>query len=107
MPALLQDMNALACKVVTAFKDNPKKYNLPTVLGKVLLQDLETGDLVSIMDGAYLTAVRTGAVSGLATRYLAREDEDQVAGIYGARHPGRNSTLGGSRSSQHRPGSGL
>ena len=84
MPALLEGMNALACKVVTAFKDNPKKYNLPTVLGKVLLQDLETGDLLSIMDGAYLTAVRTGAVSGLATRYLARKDKNQVAGIFGA-----------------------
>ncbi|MBN1318965.1 MAG: hypothetical protein JXA42_26015 [Anaerolineales bacterium] len=84
MPAYLQGMNALACKVVTVFKDNPKDYNLPTILGKVLLQDPETGDVISIMDGGYLTAMRTGAASGLATRYLAREDEGQVAGIFGA-----------------------
>ena len=36
------------------------------------------------MDGGYLTAVRTGAASGVATRYLAREDRGQKAGIFGA-----------------------
>jgi len=84
MPAFLQEMNALACKVVTVYKDNPAKHNMPTTIGKVLLQDSETGNVISIMDGGYLTAVRTGAVSGLATRYLAREDGGQVAGIFGA-----------------------
>jgi len=84
MPAYLQKMNALACKVVTVYKNNPNKHNMPTTIGKVLLQDSETGDVISIMDGGYLTAVRTGAVSGLATKYLAREDDGQVAGIFGA-----------------------
>lgn len=84
MPAYLQKMNALACKVVTVYKNNPSKHDMPTTIGKVLLQDSETGDVISIMDGGYLTAVRTGAVSGLATKYLAREDEGQIAGIFGA-----------------------
>lgn len=84
MPAYLQGMDALACKVVTAYKGNPKDYNLPTILGKVLLQDPNTGDVISIMDGGFLTAMRTGAASGLATKYLAREDKGQVAGIFGA-----------------------
>jgi len=35
------------------------------------------------MDGGYLTAVRTGAVSGVATKYLARKDSGQVVGIFG------------------------
>ena len=77
-------MNALACKVVTVYKDNPSKHNLPTTIGKVLLQDASTGEVVCIMDGGYLTAVRTGAVSGLATRFLAREDSAQIVGIFGA-----------------------
>lgn len=84
MPAYLQEMNALACKVVSVYKDNPTEFDLPTVMGTVLLQDSITGQVVCIMDGGYLTAVRTGAVSGLATKYLAREDEGQVAAIFGA-----------------------
>ncbi|MFC1931841.1 ornithine cyclodeaminase family protein, partial [Chloroflexota bacterium] len=84
MPAYLKDNNALACKVATSYKNNPIKHNLPNILAKVLLQDPETGDVICIMNGEYLTAVRTGAVSGIATRYLARKDKGQKAGIFGA-----------------------
>ncbi len=84
MPAYLKEMGALACKVVTSYVNNPAKHKLPTIMGKVLLQDPETGDVICIMDGGYLTAVRTGAASGVATRYLAREDSGQKAGIFGA-----------------------
>ncbi len=84
MPAYLKELGALACKVVTVYKNNPTKHNLPTTIGKVLLQDPKTGDVVCIMDGGYLTAVRTGAASGVATKYLARDAKGQVAGIFGA-----------------------
>jgi ornithine cyclodeaminase/alanine dehydrogenase len=84
MPAYLKKMGALACKVVTVYKNNPSKHNLPTTIGKVLLQDPETGDVMCIMDGGYLTAVRTGAASGVATKYLARKEDGQTAGIFGA-----------------------
>jgi ornithine cyclodeaminase/alanine dehydrogenase len=84
MPAYLKQMGALACKVVTVYKNNPQKYKLPTTIGKVLLQNPETGEVISIMDGGYLTAVRTGAASGVATKYLARDGKGQVAGIFGA-----------------------
>lgn len=83
MPAYLKQMGALACKIVTVYKDNPAKHNLPTTIGKVLLQNPETGEVICIMDGGYLTAVRTGAASGVATKYLARKDDNQVIGIYG------------------------
>lgn len=84
MPAFLQGMGALACKVVTVYKNNPSKYNMPTTIGKVLLQDPATGDVICIMDGGYLTAVRTGAVSGVATKYLARKNPGQTVAVYGA-----------------------
>ncbi|MCX6250699.1 MAG: ornithine cyclodeaminase family protein [Bacteroidetes bacterium] len=84
MPAYLKQMGALACKVVTVYKNNPAKHNLPTTIGKVLLQDPLTGDVLCIMNGGYLTAVRTGAASGVATRYLSRKDANQVAGIFGS-----------------------
>ncbi len=83
MPAYLKESGALACKVVTVYKNNPSKFNMPVVIGKVLLQDPATGDVICIMDGGYLTAVRTGAASGVATKYLAREGSIQVAGIFG------------------------
>lgn len=82
MPALVRGMEALAIKTVTAFKGNPKK-GLPTIFGTVTLLDIETGIPLSIMDGGYLTAVRTGAASGVATRYLAKEDA-RIAAIFGA-----------------------
>jgi len=84
MPAYLKDLGALTCKIVTVYRDNPTKHNMPATLGKVLLQDAETGDVVCIMDGEYVTTMRTGAVSGVATKYLAREADGQVAGIFGA-----------------------
>lgn len=83
MPAYLQKMEALACKVVTVYKNNPAKHNLPTTIGKVMLQDPDTGKVICMMDGGYLTAVRTGAASGVATKYLARKDKGQTAGIFG------------------------
>ena len=84
MPAYLKKMEALACKVVTVYKNNPLKHNLPTTIGKVLLQDPVTGDVICIMNGGYLTAMRTGAASGVATKYLARKDVRQTAGIFGS-----------------------
>lgn len=84
MPAYLKESGALACKVVSAYKNNPQKHNLPTIMAKVVIQDPETGDVTCMMDGAYLTAVRTGAVSAVATKYLARTAKGQTVGIFGA-----------------------
>ncbi|MEN8224628.1 MAG: ornithine cyclodeaminase family protein [Bacteroidota bacterium] len=83
MPAYLKEMKALACKVVTVYKDNPEKHDLPTTIGKVLLQDPESGDVICVMDGGFLTAMRTGAASGVATKYLARDEKGMTAGIFG------------------------
>lgn len=74
MPAYLKGMGALGAKVVTVYKDNPAKYNMPTVLGTIILLDEKTGAPIALMDGGYLTAMRTGGVAGLATKVLARED---------------------------------
>ena len=84
MPAFLKASEALACKVVTVYKENPAKHNLPTTIGTVLLQDPITGQVICIMDGGYLTAVRTGAASGVATQYLARKEDGMTAAIFGA-----------------------
>jgi len=77
------DGGSLALKVVTVYPDNPSQYGLPTTIGTLLLNDPRTGALVAIMDAGFLTAMRTGAVSGVATKYLARRDARTV-GIFGA-----------------------
>ena len=74
MPALLPGMGALGAKVVSVFGKNPSEYSLPAVLGTIILLDPETGDTRCIMEGGYLTAMRTGGVSGVATKFLARKD---------------------------------
>ena len=86
MPAYIggaEGGGSLALKVVTVYHDNPAKYGLPTTIGTLLLNDPRTGALVAIMDAGFLTAMRTGAVSGVATKYLAREDARSV-GVFGA-----------------------
>ncbi len=82
MPANLKDTGALGVKTVTVFRNNPAIHGIPSTLATILLLNRETGQPLSVMDGGYITAMRTGAVSGLATRHLAREDAT-VAGVIG------------------------
>ncbi len=82
MPAHIKSLGALGAKVVTVYKDNVAKHNLPTVLGTIILLDEATGFPVALLDGGHLTAMRTGAVSGVATKYMARP-EAKVAAIFG------------------------
>jgi alanine dehydrogenase len=82
MPAHIQSLGALGAKVVTVYKDNVANHHLPTVLGTIILLDEATGFPIALMDGGFLTAMRTGAVSGVATKYMARPDAN-VAAIFG------------------------
>ncbi|MBC7113296.1 MAG: ornithine cyclodeaminase family protein [Candidatus Methanomethyliales bacterium] len=82
MPAYIGGVEALAIKEVSVHRNNPIK-GLPTVQGTVLLNDPKDGTLLAIMDGGTLTAIRTGATTGVATKYLARGDS-KVLGIFGA-----------------------
>lgn len=74
MPAFIPGIGSLGAKVVSVFGGNPANYSLPAVLGTIILLDPKTGDTQCIMEGGYLTAMRTGGVSGVATKYLARRD---------------------------------
>jgi ornithine cyclodeaminase/alanine dehydrogenase len=84
MPAFVGGAaGALGLKVVTVYPDNPAKHQLPTTIGTLLLNDARTGALLAIMDAGLLTAMRTGAASGVATKHLARADARTV-GVFGA-----------------------
>ena len=83
MPAQLKNMGALGVKAVTVYKDNPAGHGLPATLATIVMMDSRTGQTTAVMDGGYITAMRTGAVTGLATKYLARANS-KVAGVMGA-----------------------
>jgi ornithine cyclodeaminase len=82
MPAYMKDLNALGLKVLTLF---PGNHGTPYDVhqGAVLLCEATHGCLLAIMDATEITAIRTAAVSGLATKLLAREDARDLA-ILGA-----------------------
>jgi len=73
---------ALGLKAVSVFPGNAKR-GIDTHQGAVLLFEGDTGRLSALMDGAAITAIRTAAVSGVATDVLARRDASELA-ILGA-----------------------
>ena len=87
MPAYLEGMDQAGVKLVNVHPSNPTKYGLPTLLATIVLFDPETGVPISIMDGTGITAMRTAAASGVATKHLARKDA-RVLGIIGAGYQG-------------------
>lgn len=87
MPVYLPSQNLAAVKLVTVANDNSKR-NLPLIHGLVMVVEASTGLPKAVIDGAALTAIRTGAASGLATELLARKDSKAVA-IFGGGIQGR------------------
>ena len=87
MPAYLEKSNSLGAKIVSVFPDNPS-INLPTISAVVVILDADTGRPQAILDGTFLTALRTGAASGVATDLLAKQDASTAA-VFGAGTQGR------------------
>ncbi|PCN50838.1 alanine dehydrogenase [Candidatus Geothermarchaeota archaeon ex4572_27] len=83
MPSYVERLNVSSVKVVNSHPDNPSRSGLPTVMATILLIDPKTGFPLSIMDGTYVTAVRTAAAGVIAIKYLAREGFEKV-GLIGA-----------------------
>ena len=69
-------------KVVGYHPKNPEKFNLPTILSTISSYDTKTGHLKGLVDGVLLTALRTGAASAVATKYLAHP-KSSVLGLVG------------------------
>ena len=82
MPGFLNEDQSLGMKVVTYFQENPKQ-NLPAILGTIMLFSVDTGKMIAVMDGSYVTAIRTACASAMATKALANA-ETPVLGILGA-----------------------
>jgi ornithine cyclodeaminase/alanine dehydrogenase len=88
MPAYIPDLKSAGIKWVAAFPDNPKK-GLPYITGLVIFNDADTGLPLAVMDGVWMTAMRTGAATALSAKYLARP-ESSVVGVLGCGVQGRS-----------------
>ena len=88
MPAYLEYFGVCGLKWISGYTHNPKKYNLPASIGTIILNDVETGVPLAVMDGTMITALRTGAVTAVGSKYLAKDDSE-IIGIIGASVQGR------------------
>jgi alanine dehydrogenase len=79
MPSYLEDSEIAGVKVVNVHPNNPKAHHKPSVMATILLIDPKTGAPLAIMGGTAITRMRTGAIGGLATKYLARKDAQTLA----------------------------
>ena len=71
---LLGERSYFAAKTNANFPENPQRFGLPTIRGTVVLADAETGEPLAVMDSASVTALRTGAATAVAAKFLARRD---------------------------------
>jgi alanine dehydrogenase len=82
MPAYVrserEEAAALGAKLVTVFGGNAAR-SLHTHLASIVLLDPETGALVALLDGRYITEARTAAVSAVSSRLLARKTAASLA----------------------------
>jgi len=82
------DYEALGIKWIAGFPQNPRKHGLPRATGFFILNDSWNGLPLAVMDCTWLSALRTGAVTGAGAKVLARQDSESVA-VIGAGVQGR------------------
>ena len=82
LPATLVSDNLCGMKWVSVFPENPR-HGIRNLTGLVILSELQHGLTLSVMDGTYLTGIRTAAVGAVAAKHLARADAATI-GFIGA-----------------------
>lgn len=82
MPSFSETLKLAGTKIVNVHPDNLGK-GLKSVMAVIILNDPKTGLPLALMDGTYITTLRTGAASAVATKYLARK-EAKTLGVVGA-----------------------
>ena len=81
MPATLLEKKISGVKWVSVFPCNPSVYHCPTVSGVIILSELEKGYPFAIMDGRYITTLRTACMGAIGAKYLAKKDSEIYCNI--------------------------
>ena len=92
MPAYIPALQSAGLKWVSGFPGNAKR-GLPYIAGLLIFNDVETGLPLAVMDGGWITAMRTGAATAVAAKHLARQDSSTV-GVLGCGVQGRTNIEG-------------
>lgn len=92
MPCYIKSLNVAGIKIVNVHPKNREKFNLPSVMAKILLMNPLNGYIFCIMDGTIITDYRTGAAGGIAVKYLARKNS-KIISLIGAGNQAKTQLL--------------
>ena len=71
---LVGDRSYFAAKTNANFPENPRRFGLPTIQGTIILADASNGVPLALIESGSVTALRTGAATAVAAKFLARRD---------------------------------
>jgi ornithine cyclodeaminase len=93
MPSCIESEKRFAgIKWISSAPENPKNIGIPRATALIILNDYESGIPLCVMDGTIVSAMRTGAISGVAAKYLAKKDS-QTVGLIGTGVQGRTQLM--------------
>ncbi len=93
MPSCIESERRFAgIKWISSAPDNPKNLGIPRATALIILNDYESGMPLCVMDGTIVSAMRTGAISGVAAKYLARS-HSRTIGLIGTGVQGRTQLM--------------
>lgn len=94
MPAYVEWAGAAGLKWAGGFLGERQKKGLPYITSLIMMIDPRTGEFTSVMDGAYITNMRTGAQTAVALQYIMPADKKSLRlGLYGAGMQGRTQIM--------------
>lgn len=94
MPAYVEWAGTAGLKWAGGFLGERQKKGLPYITSLIMLLDPRTGEFTSVMDGAYITNMRTGAQTAVALQYIMPDDKKSLRlGLYGAGMQGRTQIM--------------
>jgi alanine dehydrogenase len=79
MPAYVEQYQTYGIKWVGGFFNNQRDYNLPNLMGSLIINNPQNGYPLAVMDAVFVTNMRTGATAGVATKHLSRTHNPIVA----------------------------
>ena len=88
MPGYIPAIQGIGIKIVSVFPGNISR-KLPSINAQIILNHPETGEVMAVIEGGWITAKRTAAVSAVATDILANPDAE-ILGVFGAGVQGRS-----------------